>query len=458
MVKKLPEKSGIPDEQLSFERSEESEIKLLPDETTAFMINVVPAISSVTWYSGDIHTVKEPLRQRISAILRSNPWIAGRLKKNGDGQIVLVHGSPEEALNDIDSIFQCYDESDEIILHRHYQSYRSLTHILKPALVPKSNELIGQNKPIWKVSLIAAHSENGNGNIKQFALVTSLAHCVGDGHTYYAIQNMLNLDQIHQNAGDTDITSAAILHTKRKTEIYPQIDQAMGGPSSLSKAPFGFLLRYMRGAITSKLFGPETCAKLFMVNQKWIREQKAMVTQNSHSMATESDRGKFVSTNDIICSQLYKSTGTDKGLIAIDFRSKIPNCLHTDAGNYFGFIHLSPKDYESPLHIRNIVWEIQNGGRKNYPSMTSWEHITSMKQLVTCSNWSTFCKPLSMGDSCVQDLHMPLIELDMFPARYGSGAYIFRPGVEKDVAVLFLGHPLCLERLEASGMVGNKIF
>lgn len=426
----------------------EVEVKLLPDETADLMMKIL-AVSTITWYSGDIETVKVPLRQRVCEILLSNPWLAGRIKKNRNGDIVLVHGSSDEAVDNVDSIFRCYDRN-EIILNRN-ETYHSLTQILEPTLVPRSIELVDHNKPIWKVSLIPARSENGDKDVKSFALVTSLAHCAGDGHTYYTIHKMLNLDQPRQRAGESEKQEITVLSTKRKKDIPPQIEKILGGPSTLSKMPLGYIIRFLTGVIKSKLFGPETGAKLFMVDKKWIGEQKAMIQRDKGS-----DPDAFVSSNDIIASQVFKSADTDQGWIAINFRSKTPNCLNTDAGNYFSNILCSPKDYGSPLTIRKIVREIQDGGRKNYPSMTSWEHMTSKKQHVFCTNWSTFCEPVSMGKNCIQELHMPLLPIN-FPAQFGSGAIVFRPGIEKDVAVLFLGHPLCLDNLQTSGMIGDDL-
>ena len=280
-----------------------------------------------------------------------------------------------------------------------------------------------------------------NNNNNDFALITSMAHCAGDGQTYYALHNMLS------SAEDNNITS---LNVHRKMEITQRIEDALGSKEQASAFDpnVGFILRFLGGIITSKLLAGPATIKLFTIPQEWIERQK------------KKESGEWISTNDIITSTFLRVMDCDQATMAINFREKLDNCCADDAGNYFQQLILRPSDFQSPAQIRSIVSDLKNNRQnRNTIPMTSWEHIRSSKPFGAISNWSTFSKPVVMG-KCRPKLHMPLLDPTSIPSRFTSGLFIFRPDDSPDrIAALFAGHPDVLKKLqiETGGMIGDDL-
>ena len=432
------------------EHHDEVVVTMLPLETSDVMMQNISSISTITWYKGDIDTIQESLRNRITDILRANPWIGGRLEKrrNKNGAMVpsLIYcANTEKTISkELDIIYKCYNgDKDEIPLTRDIP-YEQLTTILQNLLVKNSFNLLDkEDGALFRISLVPDYKDLHG----YFALVVSLAHCIGDGQTYYSLHNMLDMKH-----------KVVSLNVQRKQDITERIETALGGPaqaSSLSNPSPGFVARFLAGLTSSILFGPPTSVKVFAINEEWIQQQK--------QIAMESDPNKaFVSTNDIVTSNFFQCVDCDQGIMAINFRGKVKDCLGTDAGNYFNFLVYRPADYSSPRQIRSTVHELQTKGKRQpiTKPMTSWEHFRSKRQFGACSNWSSFCKPVGLGGGCIQDLHMPLLPTDPIsvPSNFTSVLVIFRPGKSNRIAAMFAGHPKALETLIASDMVGKDVY
>jgi len=323
---------------------------------------------------------------------------------------------------------------------------------LKKLLVKYSNTLLDkEDGSLFRISMVPDCKEPHG----RFALVVSLAHCIGDGQTFYNLQNMLDLKKSNRNV-------VVSLNVHRKQELTERIETALGGPdqaSSLSSPSPGFVSRYLGGLTSSKFFGPPPSVKVFAINDEWIRKQKLIAMENKPS---NDNMPNFVSTNDIVTSQFFQCVDCDQGIMTMDFRGKVKDCFATDAGNYFNYLICRPEDYALPHNIRSAVHELQTTGQRKplTKPMTSLEHFRSKRQFGACSNWSSFYKPVSLGGGCVQDLHMPLLPTDSMsvPANFCSGMYIFRPGKSEKIAAMFAGHPKVLDALIASGMVGKDVY
>jgi len=51
----------------------------LQNEKTYLMLTV-PAVSTVTFFEGDIKIVHKNLKYKVSDIINKNPWLTGRLR------------------------------------------------------------------------------------------------------------------------------------------------------------------------------------------------------------------------------------------------------------------------------------------------------------------------------------------------------------------------------------------
>jgi hypothetical protein len=141
-------------------------------------------ITTVTFYDGNYEHITLSLKNQIELIIQRNPWLMGRLLPMPDLKIIYdpigVDRPP--------SYFTIYEPS--CVLLSDTTPYNCYSSILKHVMVLPNSELLGQNMPLWKVSLIPNETEP----TKKFAMVVSMSHLMGDAHTYYTIYNMLSVE------------------------------------------------------------------------------------------------------------------------------------------------------------------------------------------------------------------------------------------------------------------------
>jgi hypothetical protein len=146
-------------------------------------------ITTISFFNGNYCDTITPLRNRVEEIIQKNPWLMGRLLPMPDTKILYDpngHDRPP-------SYFTVY--KPECIPLNHTTPYGQYNELLRDAMVLPNSDLIGQNKPLWKLSIIPDAIEPTN----KFALLVSMSHVLGDAHSYYKIYNMLNIDD---SAGD----------------------------------------------------------------------------------------------------------------------------------------------------------------------------------------------------------------------------------------------------------------
>ena len=160
--------------------------RLLPVET-GFAVMTWPSISTITFCNGDASCARVWIRRRLAEILLANPWLDGRLvKAEGEGTVLLCPTSkPAEGGALPATLFR---EGGACISRG--MPYERVAAAIKAAglLVKMGLHCVGKDEPLCKVSLLL-DTENPN---KMFALCFSMSHVLGDGDTFYAVQNMLN--------------------------------------------------------------------------------------------------------------------------------------------------------------------------------------------------------------------------------------------------------------------------
>lgn len=239
-------------------------IKLLPNEI-APMICKAPSTSTITYFKGNVSDAVTYFTKRTNEIVAANPWLGGVLDIDENGRMAVF--VPPADIQNSKSLFSV----QQITLPN---DYNSMVESLGPTLLGTSEEAVGTDAPLWKVSLIP-DGEN------KFALVVSANHSLLDGYGYYKIYNMLS------NKGNVQALSP-----QRKHELPSKILTAMGDePSLMAEAPPGFLFRYIGGVIRNAIFR-ETKSFGFNVSQEWIMSQKKK----------KSNEVLFVSTNDVLFS------------------------------------------------------------------------------------------------------------------------------------------------------------
>ncbi|CAJ1966303.1 unnamed protein product [Cylindrotheca closterium] len=434
-------------------------IQLSSVETSYAMFQSIQGISTLTWYDGNIDQVRHAMLDKVMDICLANPWLTGRLVQTGNSSsdVSLVYSNATSERISIVSTrsFKVLSTSAGISRDTPFPELPKRLNQLE-CLVGPGIDLVDNDEYFFKVRLIPDCTHP----TKKFALVVSLAHCVGDGHTFYQLHNMLSMKD----------AKVQVLDPTRKPSLTDDIATALGGKdqaASLADPPPGFIVRFLKGVILSTLFGPRTKVELFWINQDWIQNEKDQVaTDQTKKEGNDTNGISYVSTNDILTARFFQLCETDQGIMSINFRGKLPGCEPNMAGNYFNYLVCRPGDCDSPAQIRSAVQEICSGTPRKPTSspMSSWQHMASSRLFAATSNWTTFCKPVYL-DNCQQDVHIPVIPCDSqsAPARFVTGLFLFRPthddaaGGKHKIAAMFAGPPKVLETLKQSGMVGPSV-
>ena len=152
-----------------------------------------------------------------------------------------------------------------------------------------------------------------------------------------------------------------------------------------------------------------------------------------------------------------------------NFRGRVDGCDEGDVGNYEDLITYMRGDYETPALIRKSVsvpsrrlwttgadWHYRRASTPPTRMLTNWEHLTRGTYAVV-TNWSTFKRPLRLGDAIQEDLHLPIFDFPKAnPACVLSSMVIFRPA-EGRVAVMVAGTQALMDKVRHSGMVGKPL-
>ena len=142
---------------------------------------MVPSVSSITFYAG-----KPPialLQQRIKQIINANPWLASRLVTvPGVGAVALyprgLHLSPS------DGAFEYFNTTSDCSLHSSLPytviSRKAIVHVIRTG-----NDCLDHDETLFKVTLV--HTSLPDADYCTYALIVSLSHILGDGHTFYKV-------------------------------------------------------------------------------------------------------------------------------------------------------------------------------------------------------------------------------------------------------------------------------
>jgi hypothetical protein len=429
-------------------------VSLLPFELSMPIMQQQFSTASLTWYKMDngqnLEQVATAIRLRLAEMLKANAWLGGRIKtRNGAAAIVYT---PAQSKQQADQLLQVLTSSADVRVSMD-TPYAETSALLQRIVVPLTYFwLWNWDAPFFRVALVQDYKD-----AQRFALVTSLAHCVGDGKTYYDLHNML----AQNNA------PVVALNINRKHHLHHAMTQTMGGPTYFgcySEPTIGMVLRVVWSIMMALFVGPPTVVKLFWVNADWVKEQKKAGLLNIDTTTTSNNHKSpdFLSSNDVMASKFLRITGCDQALMTVNFRGKIKDCNDHDAGNYYNFNPLRPADFESPVGVRQVVNQLKGGQR--YPTthpMTSMEHLLSggNRPISFFTNWADFARPVPLKD-CEQLLHMPLVPTHSLrmPARMFSFCYVYKPTKECDkLGVLVSATPNAMKKLEATGMMGPEL-
>ena len=300
----------------------------------------------------------------------------------------------------------------------------------------------------FSITLTFVPSSSDEEETPYFAVIASMSHILGDGHTFYTIYNMLMSGQ------DTE----KVLQAGRIDTEMSQQEEAMGKPEARVLSSFGFIAAAIRGVLTAKLLAPFTeryrlQALYYMVDQEKMKALKKDAVNGSSSDNSESGPSLFVSTNDVLTSWFLTNSACQHGMMAINLRGRLPDYTDNKAGNYENLIYYRiPADCDSPSLIRRSLATLRRSITADAPLPSAMELATGNFSII--SNWATFAVDrIDLGE-CKEAGHLPLFDYKEGPASIAM-ALIFRymPG---QVAILAFGVPSQLEGLENAPFASER--
>lgn len=389
---------------------------------------VIPPITSITFFQGNLDEVASQIKKRWQLIIEANPWLSGKLIKNKDHkrlQLVYSDDSPISKKT-MDELFLL----NPLGLKVHDKTpYQKLLEDVKIGIVKNGHALVNKPHPVVRLTLVADAEKKAT----KFALLFSMSHIVADGHCYYNILNMLSADG-----------KIEALNAERKEEAIERIIDSVG------RKEWGFInsamisVNFMKGI----LFGKKPKIFGFYVDDNEINALKKEVKEN--------EKPHFISTNDIITSRVFNFFKARLGLMLINLRVKLSGIINLDSGNYEAVVTYDKPGYTHPSDIRK---SLNDGspylGIKN-PLPGFFEAAFCKLGIIT--NWATFGKELALNN-CEEILHLPLFPTNVVGSDF---AIIFRPKQGK-TGLIFCTKKYTKEDYENSeipirGLVSEDIF
>lgn len=104
----------------------------------------------------------------------------------------------------------------------------------------------------------------------------------------------------------------------------------------------------------------------------------------------------FISTNDVLTSWFIQATNCQHGLLAINWRDKLPGHSQQHAGNNKNLLYYRPADSKTPAMIRSSLHTL-----KRHDMSSFWERTTGLYTVVT--NWVSFAQP-NVIEGCQEEL------------------------------------------------------
>jgi len=377
----------------------------------------LPPVTTVTLYEG-IAPV-EFLRSRIARMLAINPWLTSRIvKKNAaDGVAALTYSKSLDVESAVEQHLSIY-EHGEVGLSLG-MSYEEIVGCLLPVQCARSKPATDEDEVLFKVAVVPIEAETG-----AFALVVSMNHTLGDGHTYYKLYNMLGVDAQTEELDPVRVAG----FEEAKTDIIGKEETAMFTSAGLS---FGIVGTYLGAKLRGR--GPQNVC-VHEVESAWVTKEKDRSGQEAQV--------PFVSSNDVLTSWFFREMKSDMNIMVANLRSRRPAVLNlSDAhvGTYEANLPYFPGDIESPALIRQSIQDTEGTFRAKRAGSPVTKIPSSLKLLRNrtsiVTNWASFyCDvnlqkdPHGNNESTLRPkLHFPIMEPDGIITSVWNNAIIFRP-------------------------------
>jgi hypothetical protein len=359
---------------------------------TSWLMAMTPSISSITFCAGS--PPLSFLQERLAEIIVNNPWLSGTLKKSSSTSPQILQYHPNPGPNEIKSHLQIVSDS----LFCHPLSYETIVTNSLPYLVPEGSQCLNLPKKLLLMTVVIINEQT-------YAIIFSLSHVIADGHTFYSIYRMLSPEQ-----------SVLTLEPKRDLNYSKKLEAITGGNKLY---PWFLSHPVTLNILSTLLFSPKPTISLNVLNPEWIQSQKLLCSHSlSSSFPPSSQSPPFVSTNDIFTNWFFRTCRSQVGIMAMNFRNRIPSLTNSHAGNYEALMGYLPSDYHSPMDIRLSLSPPYGGSMVAAaapPELGPHGHLpgvlaTLSSRFSVISSWVSFYHEIdlsSFGSSHL--LHLPCI-------------------------------------------------
>ena len=401
----------------------------------------LPPVTTVTFYPGAAPVAF--LEERVAEILGKNPWLGGRLVKKctPDGVLGLSYSKGAEPAQLAKRHFSVLAR-DETCLTLD-MNYERLVRTIAPIQAPRSKPATDKDQPLFKVTVVPVEGDaiasgdlplQSQVTLPAFALVVSMNHTLGDGHTYYRLYGMLDADAEVEALEPTRVPG----FEAAKVGVIGKPESAM-----LTSAGFGLGIvgTYLIGKWTRR---PAQNICVHSLDPDWVSGEKAR--------AKEEGKAPFISTNDALSSWFFREMKCDVNLMLVNLRNREPSILglgDTHAGNYEANVPYFPGDVESASLIRQSIRDPDGGfrarraGSPQTPILSFGTLLKNRAAIIT--NWAGFYEDVhfkadeSSGDAQRQSpqLHLPIMEPDGMITSVWQSGVVFCPR-EGEVALLMI--------------------
>ena len=402
-----------------------TKLNLLPAERTPFLL-LSPGPTTVTFFKGNAARVRPQLEKRITKVLDCNSWLGAYLQGGG------AYYPSKSRLEHHFSV------KYNLSVRQTSTSFVQLLRRIAPARCDAA-AITNSRAPLWRVTLVPAGAE-------RFAVIMSACHLLLDARGLYTVADMI--------LGSAQVRK---LNPTRQPDVFPRTPATAGLThsldiiSALSNPSFstlsGAFTRLVQGGARGLITG-DISAMAIEVSESWVRTQK----QSAIARGAE-----FVSTNDVVTSELLKCDGSqpyDMAFMAVDLRGRVSENKADQIGNYVGFMYYSPNDYVLPENIRNSlsgdVSQRINVPRSNLQSPL--EHAVRGRYAIV-SNWAGFGITSNVEDATAE-LHVAAMDLPV--SDIASYMIIFQTAPGK-VGVAIHAAQKILNAIGKSDMVGRVL-
>ena len=414
----------------------------------------LPSVTTVTLYEGPAPV--EFLRSRIAHMVEKNPWLTSRIvKKNtGNGVPVMTYSKSVDMESVVDQHMEVFEPGD--VGFTLSMPYEELVNCLLPVQCARSKPATDKDEVLFRVAVVPIEAGTDGDqslplqqalDLPGFALVVSMNHTLGDGHTYYKLYSMLSADSEVDKLDPVRVEG----FEAAKTEIIGEKETAMFKSAGVA---FGIVGTYI-GTKLGRSAPQNICVN--EVDPAWAAKEKTKAKRESQV--------PFVSTNDALTSWYFREMGADMNIMVANFRSRHPSVLDLSdhhVGNYEVNLPYFPGDVETPVLIRQSIrdtdgtFRVRRAGSPTTEIPNFWTLLHNKTSIIT--NWSTFYRDVNLQDDAQYNkdntikpkLHLPILETDGLITSVWNSAIIFRPRIGE------LGMVLITRRFDSDMLAQRK--